>query len=147
MWGLSDSVRGPLARARSGLIRLCEARYAEQMTSVEAERDDPFERAWQEVERRWSDDAAHRQFIAFCNAQGALAEAGRRYRKVQERDPARSAQASQRLHAILGVALSTLELARPRPAPRRSKLFWMVCGVCTALFGYALLSVLRLLSR
>ena len=137
----------PFAVAPCAFIRALEDRYAEQMTSVEAERDDPFERAWQKVEERWVDDAAHRQFIAFCSAQAALAEAGRRYRQVQERDPERRDQASQRLNAILGLAFSTLELARPSAAPRRSKLFWMVCGVCVALLGYALLSVLRLLAR
>lgn len=140
-------MRSPFGVASGAFIRAPDDRYAEQMTSVEAQNDDPFERAWQKVEERWGDDAAHRQFIAFCSAQGALAEAGRRYRQVQEHDPARRDQAGQRLHAILGLALSTLELARPRAAKRRSKPFWMVCGVCVALLGYALLSVLRLLSR
>ncbi len=113
------------------------------MTSSE----DPLERAWTELEGAWDDDAAHRRFIALCSARGALAEAGRRYREVQERDPMRRDQAARRLDAVLAAALSSLETGRARPKPRRSRLFWAACGVCGGLCLYALLALLRMFAR
>jgi uncharacterized protein YfiM (DUF2279 family) len=106
----------------------------------------PYERAWQEVEAHWEDDEVHRRFLALCSATGALAEAGRRYRTVSERDPARRARAQARLDAVLGAAFATLDLARPAKVRRRSRLFWAVCGLVLGLCGYVLLAVLRRLA-
>jgi hypothetical protein len=117
------------------------------MMSSQGDGADHFERAWETVERNWADGAVHRQFIAFCRAEQALAEAGRRYREVRDRDPSRREQASAQLSAVLAAALVSLDEQRPRRVARRSKSFWMVCGVGAALFGYALLTVLRLLAR
>ncbi len=105
------------------------------------------EQAWRELEAAWDDDAAHRRFIALCQFQGALAEAGRRYRAVQDRDPTRREEARRRLGAVLAAALSTLELARAQPAARRTRLFWAACGVCLGLCVYALLAAFRMFTR
>lgn len=117
------------------------------MTSIGGGGDEPYERAWQEVEAEWADDAAHRRFIALCASRGRLAEAGKRYRQVCERDPARREQASARLQAVLGAAFATLDLSRSRPAPRRSRLFWAACGLALGLCGFVLLAVLRQIAR
>ena len=116
------------------------------MTSSGARGGEPYESAWQKVEERWGEDEAHREFIALCSARGSLAEAGRRYRAVREADPLRSERANAQLNAVLGLAFATLDGARSRPRPPRSKLFWIGCGVGLVLTGYAILAVLRLLA-
>lgn len=106
-----------------------------------------IESAWEALEASWSDDQAHRRFIAFCSLHGQLGEAGRRYRRVRDRDPERAEEAARRLEAVLGAALATLDATRTRLPKRRSRLFWAVCGVCLGLLGYGLLTVLRQLAR
>lgn len=117
------------------------------MTSAERGLAQRTERAWQRVEEHWADDAAHRHFIAFCAEQGALGEAGRRYREVVESDPARRAEAERRLGAVLGVAFSRLDAARTYAPVRRSRTYWLGCGMSIAALAYALLALLRLLAR
>jgi hypothetical protein len=104
---------------------------------------DPFGVAWQEVDRNWADDAAHRRFIAFCAAQGALDQAGGRYRRVRDSDPARRAEAARRIDAVLAAAIQNMNLARTERPQRRSRLQWMAFGVSIFFVLYALLSVLR----
>jgi hypothetical protein len=110
------------------------------------ESQDPFDAAFREVEARWGEEAAHRKFIAFCAAQGALAEAGRRYRKVREEDPARSEEARRRIDAILASAMQTMELTRSDAKPPSNRLRWVV-GACVCLALLALLSILRASSQ
>jgi hypothetical protein len=106
-----------------------------------------LEGAWEAVERAWDDDVAHRRFIAFCSATGALAEAGRRYRELGDRDPTRRGRAQEQLGAVMGAAMLSLQNTREPPRVRRSRLWWAVCGACLAICGYAILSVLRLVAR
>jgi hypothetical protein len=107
---------------------------------------DVVAQAASELDQRWQDDAAHRSFIALCSAHGALAEAGRYYRTVRDQDPARSREAERRLSAVLGAALAGLDAQRlarrDATKPRRSRAFWLVCGVGLALLGCAIRAVL-----
>lgn len=110
------------------------------------ESQDPFDVAFREVEARWGEDAAHKRFIAFCAAQGALAEAGKRYRRVREEDPTRRDEAARRIDAVLASALSTMELTRTEAKPPANRLRWVV-GACVCLALFALLSILRASSQ
>lgn len=78
---------------------------------------DPFETAWRELERAWDNEGAHRKFIAFCAAQAALGEAGRRYRQVRETDPTRAEQAKRGSDAVLTAAMQSMQVTRREPAP------------------------------
>jgi hypothetical protein len=120
------------------------------MASSDTGAQDPFELAWGELEKVWENEEAHRRFIAFCTYRAALSEAGRRYREVLERDPARREQAARQLQAVLAAALASLEPAKLRAhsrAGRRAPLLWGVRGVGLALTAYAILTVLRLFAR
>jgi len=108
---------------------------------------DPYELAWRELEARWTEEAAHRRFIAFCAAQGALAEAGRRYRELRERDPARSEEAKRRLDAVLSAAMQSMELARTHKPPKPKRMHWVIVGMCAFLVIYGVLSILRARSQ
>ncbi len=112
---------------------------------VETRRDDPFERVWRDVEARWADPAAHRKFIAFCAAQGALSEAGSRYRVVREKDPARAEQARRGADAVLAAAMQSMHLARTTPeVPRSLKLMgWVSLAISGILLVYGVLALLR----
>jgi hypothetical protein len=103
---------------------------------------DPFDAAFRELEAHWTEDAAHRRFIAFCATQGALAEAGRRYRKVREEDPERRDEAARRIDAVLAQAMQHMELLRSEARPPSHNLRWVV-GACVCLAIFALLSILR----
>jgi hypothetical protein len=113
--------------------------------------DDDLREATRALEARWEDDAAHRDFIALCTARGALVEAGRYYRTVRDQDDGRRTEAERRLKAVLGAALAGLDaridMRRAGRAQRRSRLFWLVCGVGLALLGCALRAVLLHSSR
>lgn len=112
------------------------------MTSGEGV-DDRFERAWQHVEASWEDAAAHRQFLAFCSAEGALAEAGRRYRYVRDHHPERAGQADLQLNAVLGLAFASMDLAATsRARPRKPRALWVTVGVVLTLVGFVALRVL-----
>jgi hypothetical protein len=104
---------------------------------------DPFDAAWQEVESRWAEDAAHKKFIAFCAAQNALQEAGRRYRAVRDADPERKAAAEQHINSVLARAIQTIDMARTDRPARVNRLQWVALGVSVFFILYALLSVLR----
>lgn len=107
--------------------------------------------AWHEADTNWSDDGAHRRFVALCTARGELAEAARRYRQVRDQDPSRRESAERHLQAVLATAMLLLSRTsaskRHHPLARRSRTYWLVCGVGVGLCGYAILSVLRLLGR
>lgn len=107
--------------------------------------DDPFERAFRVVESAWDDDAAHRRFIAFCAAQSALGEAGRRYRSVRENDPARAERAKRWSDAVLAAAMQNMKLAREHPEPPRTikAVGWLSLIISAVLIGYGVLALLR----
>ena len=108
-------------------------------------RSDPFEAVWQEVVSAWSDEAAHRKFIAFCASQGALAEAGKRYRRVREEDPDRAKQAARWIDAVLAAAMENMQLMRgiEEPAAQARPLKWLAFALSSFLIVYALLVLLR----
>jgi hypothetical protein len=108
--------------------------------------EDPFEAAFRELEAHWGEDAAHRRFIAFCATQGQLGEAGKRYRKVREEDPARREEAARRIDAVLAHALQHMQLTKTEVKPGARNLRWVV-GACVCLALFALLSLLRARSQ
>jgi predicted TPR repeat methyltransferase len=81
--------------------------------------------AWHEVDTNWSEDGAHRRFVALCTARGELAEAARCYRRVRDLDPTRRASAEHRLEAVRHAAMSMLSRAtagtRRTVSARRSR--------------------------
>ena len=104
---------------------------------------DPFDRAFAEVEAHWDQEAAHRKFIAFCRVQGALAEAGRRYRAVRDGDPTRREAACRWIDAVLAAAMQNMEVLRTEKPRRSKKLTWVVVAASVCLMLYTFLSVLR----
>jgi hypothetical protein len=104
---------------------------------------DPFETAWREVEANWDDDKAHRRFIAFCAAQGALEQAGRRYREVREGDAARSAEARRRIDAVLAAAMQNMQALKTDKSAEIRRINWVAVGLCVMLTLYGLLTLLR----
>jgi hypothetical protein len=117
------------------------------MESTEQSDGGAVDEAWEELGRKWEDDAAHRRFVAFCSATGSLAEAGGRYRSVIESDPARAERARRQIGAVMAAALLTLEGSREPVKVRGSRLGWVLCGLILAICGYGILSVLRWVSR
>ena len=111
------------------------------------EAGDPFESAWREVEAHWGEDSAHRKFIAFCAAQGALHEAGKRYRAVRDSDEARREDAKKRIDAVLASAFSSLDVLRDNRPQAPKRLQWVAIGMCVFLVLYALFSLLRARSQ
>lgn len=81
----------------------------------------PLDSAWAEVLAAWEDPGAHERFLALCEAMGAAAEAGARYRSVRDGDAERAADAQTRLDQLVARALARLQLERSEvsPAPRR----------------------------
>lgn len=97
------------------------------------------------MEAAWADEAAHRRFIAFCGAQGALAEAGRRYRTVRETDTARAEQAKRWQDAVLAAALQNMHLTRAEPEPPAATRYirWLAFLISGFLIVYGVLALLR----
>ncbi|MDQ3036402.1 MAG: hypothetical protein M3Y87_28650 [Myxococcota bacterium] len=109
-----------------------------------SESDDELEQAWADVLGAWDDEGTHARFLALVGAMGRHAEAGRRYREVKERDPARRAVADRRIEEILQHAVANVLLTtRAEPAPARRRLEWIALGVSTALIAAALWQVVR----
>jgi hypothetical protein len=107
--------------------------------------DDPIESAWHEVLAQWEDERAHKAFVLLASSTGCLAEAGRRYREVQESDPARADVAKRETDRILALALQGLTTLKSEP-PRTSKALLMAIAfaVMSALIISALWAVLRM---
>jgi hypothetical protein len=109
-----------------------------------AETDDELERAWSEVLGAWDDERAHQRFLVLADATGRLAEAGRRYRDVREREPERRAVAERRIDEILGKAIAQMKVIESsEPAKARSRLEWIGLGVSAALIAAALWQLIR----
>ena len=133
---------GVRARARARLRGRCGALKTGMLLPM-AESLDPFDLAWREVEAHWTEDSAHRKFIAFCASQGALHEAGRRYRAVRDSDDARRDDAKKRIDAVLASALQSMEVLRDSRPQHTKRLQWVAVGMCVFLVLYALFSMLR----
>jgi hypothetical protein len=106
--------------------------------------DDDLERAWSQVLGAWDDEDAHKRYVVLADATGRLAEAGRRYREIKEREPARRAIAERRIEEILGKAIAEMKvLERSEPGVARSRLEWIGLGVSVALIAAALFQLVR----
>lgn len=101
--------------------------------------------AWAELEADWGDEAAHKKFLTLCQAMDRLAEAGRRYREVRERDPERAEVAAAQIDRLLGLAMQNLEVLKTEPTKRSGKtvMFLIALGVSMALVVTALWTFLR----
>lgn len=106
---------------------------------------DELVRAWQSVERDWTNDEAHRRFLALCAVSDRLAEAGRRYRRVRDEDPARAPQAERSIDALLAIATEQL-LQHKTPPPQKStpRLTFVALGVAAVIVGMTLWQLARL---
>jgi hypothetical protein len=108
-------------------------------------RVDELASAWANVERDWASDDAHRRFLALCSAYDRLAEAGKRYRRVREEDPARAVEAERRIDGLL--ALATEQLLRQKtPPPKKGtpRLTFIAIGITAAIVGMTLWQLARL---
>ncbi|MEO0324110.1 MAG: hypothetical protein AAF447_14205 [Myxococcota bacterium] len=106
--------------ARDGGAGVHSAEEAERAAEATADAT-PLDSAWAEVLAAWEDPGAHERFLALCEAMGAAAEAGARYRSVRDGDAERAADAQARLDQLVARALARLQLERSEvsPAPRR----------------------------
>jgi hypothetical protein len=107
--------------------------------------DDPVTTAWEKLQEDWGDPEAHKRFIALCLTRERLAEAGRLYREVrdQDDDAERRAEAERQIDRILTHALSTLEVMKSPPAPKRNTALLLVATVIFVLLvGTATLAVM-----
>jgi hypothetical protein len=110
-----------------------------------SEATDVVESAWQRVLREWEDEKAHKAFLMLCASTGQLAEAGRRYRDVRERDPERAEVAKAQIDRVLGLAMQSLSTLKTEPTQRsaRTKMLLIAMGVSGAMIAAALWAVLR----
>ncbi len=104
-----------------------------------------IEAAWRRVEEAWDAETAHTAYLTLCASTGRLAEAGRRYREVRERDAGRAALAAAQIDRVLGLAMQSLAAIKTEPNPRsaRTKLLLVAVGVSGAMIASALLALLR----
>lgn len=108
---------------------------------------DAIERAWSDLRERWDDERAHQAFVSLCASTDRLAEAGRRYREVHEREPERAERARAQLDRIVAVAMQSLSALKTEPAPKSAKLrmFLVSLGISGAFVASALWALLRFL--
>jgi len=100
---------------------------------------DPIDEAWARVVERWDDDEQHKLFVGLCFSLSRLPEAGRRYREVRERDPARREDAARRIDKLLTFASKTLDATKePPPDMKRARRILFV--VALVLFCALILS-------
>lgn len=119
-----------------------------------SEADDPVESAWRELLAHWTEEAAHKKFIALAQSLDRLADAGKRYREARDapeslatyRDLAnRSEIAKKGIDSILGAAMVRMATTRtPPPTKKHPKLTFVALGICTALILYALWAFIRM---
>lgn len=103
--------------------------------------------AWQRVLAEWDDEKAHKTFLMLCASTDRLAEAGRRYREVRERDADRAEVASAQIDRVLGLAMQSLSALKTEPRARSAKttLLLIATGVSGAMIASALWALLRML--
>ncbi|MEM7434601.1 MAG: hypothetical protein AAF436_05565 [Myxococcota bacterium] len=100
---------------------------------------DPVDEAWGGVEAEWESDEAHRRFVGVCVALDRLPEAGKRYREVRERDPARREAAAAQIDKLLALATQRLEDTRVTPAVSDHKrtIQWVAFAIMMGLMAVA----------
>jgi len=101
--------------------------------------------AWENVEREWASDAAHKRFLALCVASHRLPEAGKRYRRVRDDDPARAVEAKRRIDALLALATEQL-LVHKTPPPEKGtpRITFIAVGVALVIVAVTLWQLARL---
>lgn len=89
--------------------------------------ENAFEAAWTRALTDFSDDDAHRQFLAVAQSLGKLPEAGRRYRLELEnaQDDTRRAQAQAQIDRLLILAMSTMGALKAPPDSGRTRVMLM----------------------
>jgi hypothetical protein len=110
--------------------------------------EDAIERAWRELlDERWEEDKAHQAFLTLCASTDRLAEAGRRYREVRERNPARAERAKKEIDRTLVRAMQNLSALETEPARQNTKLrmFLVALGMSGAFVASFLWALLRFL--
>src|SRR5262245_60034251 len=109
--------------------------------------DDPLQTAWDELEKSWSDPAAHKKLIGLAASLGRLADAGRRYRDVRDgkdETPERREMAKKSIDQILAAGMAMITAEKTAPAPKQHpKLFFVAAGVCLAMVLFALWAFFR----
>ena len=115
--------------------------------------EDPVEVAWREVLAHWTEEPAHKRFIALAQALDRLADAGRRYREVRDAPdadgpyralPDRREIAKKRIDDILGVAMVAMAATKTPPATKKHpKLTFLALGICTGMVLFALWAYIR----
>ena len=106
---------------------------------------DPIDEAWAKVEAEWGSEDAHRRFVGVCVALDRLAEAGKRYRKVRETDPARREDAVKQIDTLIVLATQQLEDTRVGPVRTEHKrtLTWAAFFIMLVLMGVGILRLIR----
>ena len=106
------------------------------------------ERGWETLRERWTDDAAHRDWLAGFTDLDGLARAGQRYRAVllaQPGEPVAERWRDEILRRATALGLATLpRTAPPPPIPR-----WVTragVAVASALVAYALYRIIDALA-
>jgi hypothetical protein len=107
--------------------------------------DDPIEHAWERVVAQWESEPAHKAFLTLASSTSRLAEAGRRYREVAEREPERAEVAKRQIERVTALAMQNLATLKSEPAPPSRKL--LLVGIATVLTSLMLLSALWTLLR
>jgi hypothetical protein len=105
---------------------------------------DPLEVAFEELDARWDDPAAHAKVLALADALERLAEVGRRYRAVESTRPERAELAKKQIDLLLGLAVARVKRTEKTDAkPAKNRLEWIAFGVSASLVAAALWSMLR----
>jgi len=102
---------------------------SDSLESGVSDAPDSIQMAWEALEADWDDPAAHKRFVALCMSLDRLSEAGKRYRKVREADEKRRAEAERQIDRILVQAMSSLEVLRSTPSPKRNTFVLLVALV------------------
>ncbi len=108
---------------------------------------DPMEAAWAAVEAQWDTAEAHKKFLVLSDSLDRLAEAGKRYRAIKDRDPKRRAEAEKRIEELLGFAMARVRVDKVEPGTARSRVEWIALGVSIVLISAAVVSMMRMLGE
>ena len=99
---------------------------------------DPLDEAFAVVLADWDSDEAHKRFVVLAQTTGRLAEAGKRYRDLKDREPEKPGL-QKRLDALVAAALADLATRRPKRDDRpRQRVFWVAVGVTLMIVATAL---------
>lgn len=80
-----------------------------------------IEQTWRQVIADWDNPQAHRAFLTLCAAHHALPEAGKRYRRLRDQDPARAADAQRHIDNVLAMAMQSLDGTRIPASTHRTR--------------------------